>query len=109
MAHPLALASAENQIFCMSRPTRTLSVTEAARRFADVVNRAFYRQETTVLVKNGVPVAYVAPMSPTGIPARELAHRWALLPRLSPEDAEAFAADVAAARAALPPPADPWG
>lgn len=93
----------------MSRPTRTLSVTEAARRFADVVNRAFYRHETTVLVKNGVPVAYVAPIAPTGIPARELAHRWPLLPRLSLEDAEAFAADVAAARAGLRPPSDPWG
>lgn len=85
-----------------------LSVTEAARRFADVVNRAFYRHETTVLVKNGLPVAYVAPMAPTGIPARELAHRWPLLPRLSPDAAAAFADDVAAVRAAVPPPADPW-
>lgn len=93
----------------MSNPTRTLSVTEAARRFADVVNRAFYRHETTVLVKNGVPVAYVAPMAPTGISARELAHRWPLLPRLTPADAEAFARDVAAARAAVGTPADPWG
>jgi prevent-host-death family protein len=96
------------QIFCMSRPSRTLSVTEAARRFADVVNRAFYRHETTVLVKNGVPMAYVAPMDPTGIPARELAHRWPLLARLAPGDADAFARDVAAARSAMVPPADPW-
>jgi prevent-host-death family protein len=92
----------------MSHPSRTLSVTEAARRFADVVNRAFYRHETTVLVKNGVPVAYVAPMAPTGIPARELAHRWLLLPRLAPGDVEAFADDVAAARSDMVPPADPW-
>ena len=93
----------------MSHPTRTLSVTEAARRFADVVNRAFYRHETTVLMKNGVPVAYVAPMAPSGIPAGELAHRWPLLPRLSAADADAFAEDLAAARAALRLPADPWG
>jgi len=92
----------------MSNPTRTLSVTDAARHFADVVNRAFYRHETTVLVKNGVPVAHVAPLAPTGISARELAHRWPLLPRLSPVDAAAFADDVATARAALPAPADPW-
>lgn len=92
----------------MSGPTRTLSVTEAARRFADVVNRAFYRHETTVLEKNGVPVAYVAPMAPSGIPARELAHRWPLLPRLSRADADAFAADVASARVGTGPPADPW-
>lgn len=92
----------------MSNPVRTLSVTEAARRFADVVNRAFYRHETTVLVKNGVPVAFVAPMAPTGIPGRELAHRWPLLPRLSAADADAFAEDLAAARAGTALPPDPW-
>jgi prevent-host-death family protein len=92
----------------MSHPTRTLSVTEAARRFADVVNRAFYRHETTVLLKNGAPVAYVAPLAPTGIPARELAHRWPLLPRLAPAETEAFAHDIATARAQVPDPADPW-
>jgi antitoxin (DNA-binding transcriptional repressor) of toxin-antitoxin stability system len=92
----------------MSNPTRTLSVTEAARRFADVVNRAFYRHETTVLEKNGVPVAYVAPMAPTGIPARELAHRWPLLPRLSASDADALAEDLATARVRMALPTDPW-
>jgi prevent-host-death family protein len=92
----------------MSSPTRTLSVTEAARRFADVVNRAFYRHETTVLVKNGAPVAFVAPMAPTGIPARELAHRWPLLPHLEPADAEAFAHDLTEARATIHAPTDPW-
>ncbi|HEY0780599.1 MAG TPA: hypothetical protein VGD56_21765, partial [Gemmatirosa sp.] len=99
----------QNHILRMSNPTRTLSVTEAARRFADVVNRAFYRHETTVLEKNGVPVAYVAPMDPAGISARELAHRWPLLPRLSAVDADAFAEDLAAARAGVALPADPWG
>ena len=92
----------------MSNPTRTLSVTDAARRFADVVNRAFYRHETTVLLKNGVPMAYIAPMAPTGIPAGELAHRWPLLPRLTPSDAVAFAADIATARANLATPVDRW-
>jgi antitoxin (DNA-binding transcriptional repressor) of toxin-antitoxin stability system len=92
----------------MSNPTRSLSVTDAARRFADVVNRAFYRHETTVLLKNGVPVAFVSPMAPTGIPAGELAHRWALLPRLTPPDAASFADDIAAALTDLAPPADPW-
>jgi len=92
----------------MSNPTRSLSVTDAARRFADVVNRAFYRHETTVLLKNGLPVAFVSPMAPTGIPAGELAHRWALLPRLTPPDAASFADDIAAALTDLAPPADPW-
>ena len=104
----LAREYTENHIICMSSAIRSMSVTDAARRFADVVNRAFYRHETTVLLKNGVPVAFVAPMAPTGIPAAELAHRWALLPRLAPADAAAFGDDIGAARAALAPPVDPW-
>lgn len=92
----------------MSKPFRTLSVTDAARRFADIVNRAFYRHETTVLLKNGVAVAHVAPMAPTGISARELALRWPLLPHLSSDEASAFAGDVAKARNTLPIPADRW-
>lgn len=108
MRRTIALQSAENHIILMSRPTRSLSVTDAARRFADVVNRAFYRHETTVLLKNGVPVAFIAPMAPSGIPAAELAHRWALLPRLTPSDAAVFGEDIGAARAELSLPADPW-
>jgi len=34
-----------------------LSVTEAARNFADCVNRAHYQNHPFLLVKNGVPFA----------------------------------------------------
>ena len=107
-APALAQQNTYNHILHMSNPTRTLSVTDAARRFADVVNRAFYRHETTVLLKNGLPVAFVAPMAPSGIPATELAHRWALLPRLAPSDATGFGDDIADARVEFAPPSDPW-
>ena len=36
---------------------RTISVTEAARNFADCVHRAHYQNVTFVLLKNGSPVA----------------------------------------------------
>jgi antitoxin (DNA-binding transcriptional repressor) of toxin-antitoxin stability system len=38
-----------------------ITVTEAARNFADCVNRAHYRNETFVLLKNGVPFARLVP------------------------------------------------
>jgi antitoxin (DNA-binding transcriptional repressor) of toxin-antitoxin stability system len=38
-----------------------ISVTEAARNFADCVNRAHYQNVTYVLLKNGVPVARLVP------------------------------------------------
>ncbi len=95
-------------ILRMTPKARRISVTEAARNFADLVNRAYYRQETTVLLKNGEPVARIAPVAPTGVPAREFLERWRQRPRLSPEEADAWARDIEAGRAALPPLRDPW-
>ena len=95
-------------IIRMSDKIRRLTVTEAARRFADLVNRAFYRQETTVLIKNGVPVAHIAPVTPTGIPASEALARWRLAPRLGRKEAEAMAREIESGRAALPPLRDRW-
>jgi hypothetical protein len=42
------------------------------------------------------------------LPARDLARCWAALPRLLPEEADSFAADIAAGRDALPPFVTPW-
>lgn len=41
--------------------TTTISVTEAARNFAECVNRAHYQNVTFVLLKNGSPVARLVP------------------------------------------------
>jgi len=38
-----------------------ISATEAARNFADCVNRVHYQNVTFVLLKNGVPVAQLGP------------------------------------------------
>jgi len=92
----------------MSDPFRTLTVTEAARAFADVVNRAFYRNETTVLTRNGVAAAHVAPASPAGVPASELAVRWDQLSHLTPIEATKFEDEINAARAGVGAPRDQW-
>ena len=41
-----------------------------------MVNRAFYRGETTILMKNGVAVARIAPVAPGGVAASEALARW---------------------------------
>ena len=89
-------------------PDRTISVTDAARNFADLVNRIFYTGESATLVKNGVPVARMVPAGPPVCPASRLANAWPTLPHLTPADARRFAADITKARAALPAPRDPW-
>lgn len=42
------------------------------------------------------------------VTARDLLTRWPAVPKLDPADAEAFAADVEAARRDLPPASSPW-
>ncbi|MGV3533775.1 MAG: type II toxin-antitoxin system Phd/YefM family antitoxin [Chthoniobacteraceae bacterium] len=87
----------------------TLSVTEAARNFADVVNRAYYRHESTTLLKNGKPVARVVPAGPSMRTGKEIAAEMtATRPRLGVEEAEAFEADLLKARAELPLSVSPW-
>jgi prevent-host-death family protein len=44
-----------------------ISVTEAARNFADCVNRVRYQGASFLLEKNGVPVARIVPVEPASI------------------------------------------
>jgi prevent-host-death family protein len=87
---------------------RTISVTEAARNFSDLVNRVFYTGESATLVRGGVPVVRMIPAGPPVCPASRLAAAWPTLPHLTAADARRLAADIAAARATLPAPGDPW-
>jgi prevent-host-death family protein len=86
---------------------REMTVTEAARNFADVVARAFYLGESARLTKNGRTVARIVPVEDAARPrtGAELAKLWAdpERPRLSPGDAQALEADLKKARRTLPP------
>ncbi len=88
---------------------RTMTVTEAARHFADLVNRTYYRGESTVLIRSGEPVAMVVPVGGASVLARDWLSRWRLMPHLDLEDADDFAACIEGARGNLPPPKSPWG
>jgi prevent-host-death family protein len=84
-----------------------ISVTEAARNFADCVNRAHYQNITFVLLKNGSPVARLVPYDEKVCVGRELAE--ALAKTQLPEDeARAWHRDLQAARKTLKAPADRW-
>jgi prevent-host-death family protein len=87
---------------------RRISATEAARNFSDLLNRVFYRGESAVLIRNGVPVARLVPPAPATAPADELARRWQMLPHLTPAEADRLAEDLEEARRALPPAAARW-
>jgi prevent-host-death family protein len=89
----------------------SISVTEAARNFADCINRARYQGTTFVLHKNGVPVARIVPEERKPSKGREiaLALREALKDvHLSKEEAADFLSDVQEARKGLIPAVDKW-
>jgi prevent-host-death family protein len=87
---------------------QTLSVTEAARGFSDLVNRVRYRGESATLTKNGRPVARLVPAGPPPITFAELAKRWKPGSSLTPREADDFARDIEAGRHFFKPYVSPW-
>ena len=85
-----------------------MTVTEAARNFADVVNRAYYRHEATLLLKNGEAVAKIVPVAPESCLCRELAEAWPSLPHLPAENAKALEAELAESKRKLRLPTSKW-
>jgi len=84
----------------------TITVTEAARNFADCVNRAHYQHVTFVLLKNGVPVARLVPDNEQVCTGRDLAEALART-ELTSEEAKVWRRDHQAARRTLKAPAWP--
>lgn len=84
-----------------------ISVTEAARNFADCVNRAHYQNQTFVLLKNGVPFARLVPAGVQLCRGSDLAEALARV-ELSPAEARTWQRDLKAARKKLKPPRDTW-
>ncbi len=85
----------------------TISVTEAARNFADCVNRAHYQNVTFVLLKNGSPVARLVPDHEKVCTGRDLAGALAKT-QLPNDEAAAWQRDLQTARKILKTPADKW-
>jgi len=83
----------------------TISVTEAARNFADCLNRSHYQDVTFVLLKNGAPFARLVPDKEKVCFGRDLAKLLAE-PELSPDEARAWRRDLRNARKAAKLPAD---
>lgn len=84
-----------------------ISVTEAARNFADCVNRVRYQNMTFVLVKNGLPVARIVPNEEKVCTGRDLAEALEGV-ELSAENAKAWRGDLRRARKILKPPVNRW-
>ena len=92
-----------------SHVSTTLTVTEAARDLPGVIRRIVRDGDSALLTDDGRPVARLLSVTPTTAPTgRELADAWRAAPHLPAEEAEAFAADLEAARTALLPLRSSW-
>lgn len=87
--------------------TTTISVTEAARNFAECLNRAHYQNTTFVLLKNGKPFARLVPDGEKVCTGRDLAEALREV-RLSDDEAKAWRRDLRNGHKILKPPVDKW-
>jgi prevent-host-death family protein len=89
--------------------TKTLTVTEMSRKFAEYINRVAYRGDRFILTRGNRPVAEISPL-PSGVTGREFLEIWESLPHLTPEEADEFGRDIEVAREELDkiPVRDPW-
>ena len=85
----------------------TITVTEAARNFADCVNRAHYQNTSFVLLKNGRPFARIEPENEKRCTGQDLANALAKA-ELSVEEARDWHREWQIARTGLPAPSDKW-
>ncbi len=87
----------------------TLTVTEAAGNFAEVVDRTHRLREATTLLENGKPVARVVPTARAMKTGKQIAAAMTVnRPRLGVEEAAAFEADLRETRAGTPGPIPSW-
>lgn len=85
----------------------TITVTEAARNFAECINRVHYQNQSFVLVKNGKPLARLVPERKKVCTGKELADILSRV-KLSREEARAWRKDLAKARKMFKDPTDKW-
>ena len=84
-----------------------ISVTDAARNFADCVNRTRYQSVSFVLLKNGEPVAELTPAREKMCTGRELAEALREV-RLPEAEAKAWRRDLRKASKSLKAPVNKW-
>ena len=85
----------------------SITVTEAARNFADCVNRVHYQNVTFVLVKNGEPFARLVPDDEKVCAGRDLAEALSKA-GLPGNEARAWRRDLRTARRSLKAPPKRW-
>lgn len=91
-------------------PDKTISATEAARSFSEVLNQVQYRDVSFSIERGRKVVArLVPPALPSGLALADLNRLLGELPRLDPAEAKRWRAEVRTLRKARRPQIRKWG
>ena len=89
---------------------KTISATQAARSFSEVLNQVQYRDMSFSIERGRKIVArLVPPAVPAGLSLADLNRLFAGLPRLGPAEANRWNAEIRAMRRGRPPQVRKWG
>jgi prevent-host-death family protein len=67
-----------------SRTARSISATDAARTFSDLLNRVQYRGETVIVERGGTPICEIIPAKPLSFTLAELGSLLNTVPKPDP-------------------------
>lgn len=88
---------------------KTISATDAARKFSDVLNQVRYQGTEFDIVRGKEVIARLVPAAPMGGVALDQLNELARsLPRLGPGEGERFAQDIERGMARIRPDAVEW-
>jgi antitoxin (DNA-binding transcriptional repressor) of toxin-antitoxin stability system len=89
---------------------QTITATDAARRFSDVLNQVRYQGTKFDIVRGKEVVARLVPAAPPGgVNLNRLDELVLALPRLGPRESESFARDIERGLARMRPDVVEWG
>lgn len=86
---------------------RTITVTDAARNFSDLVSRVHYQGESALLVKGGRAMVKITPVR-AAVTGRDLAAAWPTLRHLGMVEANRLERELTQARKKLPALRSKW-
>jgi antitoxin (DNA-binding transcriptional repressor) of toxin-antitoxin stability system len=78
--HPRPRVSEPTPEYASSKPVVTVSATDAARRFSDLINRVCYEGETFVVERGGRAICQIAPVETRRCTGADLLALFATLP-----------------------------
>lgn len=87
---------------------RRVSIVEAERDLAEIIDRVCNQKESAIITRSGIPVARLVPIEKPPLLGNDLAKILDQMPHLTREDAEEFEKELQESRSKLQLPTSKW-